>query len=463
MSRVRRELDLSQPIRRPSDQRRLIEGILDGSLGVDETTWLEWKSRVDWRNDAEIATNVARHIIGFANRDPDEAQAFVGGDAYLVIGPDEASGTRIDPADIENKLSPYLGEDGPGWSLSHVEVDGRTSLLITVAPPRAGGDIHALAKDAGKYFDGRETGKYLNGTVFVRRKGKTEQATRGDIRRLQLRAEASTSQIAIEVGVRPDTLKRLSLEKDIGAYLQAERDRLLGPLALEEARVGGGQSGVLESLMGQGQRDVLEKFVSSSFAAYRERRKPSEFRTQCETYLRDVEGLLKDSAHHMAARRGLGGVEVHLTNPGARNLLGVEVELLIPAEVLASRGRADGPDDMPDRPMPWGQDTFMTEIAKPIWKVPGSLLSPGMSPRVWHLKSANGVRFDDVDLRPYQNRVLPPVHLFWIGPSANGTVELQWRATAQNTDDRAEGVLTFRIDDSVLTLSDLLGAPVGRS
>jgi len=456
MSGLRREFDLSRPIRRPSDQRRLIEGILDGSLGVDETTWLEWKSQVDWDSSVDVAIKVARHVIGFANRDPVDAQGFVGGEAYLVLLPDSAppSRTRIDPADIENKVSPYLGTDGPQWSASHVEVNGNASLVLTVAPPRAGDHIHTLRKRADKYPDG---------AVFVRRPGKTEQANSTDMRRLELRAQAATSQIAIEVEAWPSTLRRLSLEQDIGAYLQAERDRLLGPLALEEARVGGGQSGVLESLMGQGQRDVLEKLVSSSLAAYRERRKPSEFRTQCETYLRDMEALLNDSAHHMAARRGLGGVEVHLTNPGARNLLGVEVELLLPAEVLASRGRADGPDDMPDRPMPWGQDTFMTEIARPIWKVPGSLLSPGMSPRVWHLKSANGVRFHDVDLRPYQSRALPSVHLFWIGPSADGTVELQWRATAQNADDRAEGMLTFLIDDSVLTLSDLLGAPVGRS
>ena len=57
------ELDLSLPIGRPSDRRRLIEGILDGTLGLDETTWLEWKSQVDWDSPVDVAIKVARHLI----------------------------------------------------------------------------------------------------------------------------------------------------------------------------------------------------------------------------------------------------------------------------------------------------------------------------------------------------------------------------------------------------------------
>ncbi len=446
------ELDLSRPIARPSERRLLVERILSGTLGVDETSWLERKSQVDWSSDGEVATNVARHILGLANRDPDEAQTFVGGEAYLVIGPgaDDVSSSRIDPADVESKLSPYLGADGPEWSLSHIEEDGRTSLLITVAPPRAGDHIHALGKEATKYFDGREVGKYLNGTVFVRRTGKTEQANAADIRRLQLRAQAATSQIAVEVAARPNTIQRLSLEKEIAAFVEAERDRLLGPLGLEEARVSGGQAGVLESLMGPGNREALESLMGP---AYKERRKPSEFRAQCEAYFRDTAALFNGSAHHIAARRGLGAVEVYVTNPRARNLLGVEVELFLPAEILASRGRADQPDDRPDVPVPWGQDTFIKEMASPsLWRVP----SAGTLARVWHLKSAHGVVFEDVDLRPFQTHALPSVHLFWVGPNADGTVELQWRATAKNTDNRAEGVLTFQLAESELTLAELL-------
>src|SRR6266851_334180 len=156
MSGVRRELDLSRPIRPPTDQRSLVEGILDGSLGVDETTWLEWKSQVDWDSSVDVAIKVARHVIGFANRDPVDAQAFVGGEAYLVLLPDPAqpSRTRIDPADIENKVSPYLGTDGPQWYASHVDVNGNASLVLTVAPPRAGDHIHTFRKRADKYPDG---------------------------------------------------------------------------------------------------------------------------------------------------------------------------------------------------------------------------------------------------------------------------------------------------------------------
>jgi hypothetical protein len=186
------ELDLSRPVGRPSDRRRLIEGILAGTLGVDETIWLEWKSQVDWNSPVDVAIKVARHVIGFANRDPVEAQAFVGGEAYLVLLPDPAQPdrARIDPADIENKIAPYLGTDGPHWSASHVDLNGRVSLVLTVAPPRVGDHIHALRKQAANY---------PNGAVFIRRPGKTEQADSVDIRRLELRAQVASSPIAIEV------------------------------------------------------------------------------------------------------------------------------------------------------------------------------------------------------------------------------------------------------------------------
>jgi len=277
------------------------------------------------------------------------------------------------------------------------------------------------------------------------------------MRRLELRAQSGSSQITIEVGARPNALRRLSLEKDIVGFVQAERDRLLGPLSLEEARVGGGQAGVLESLMGPGQREVLERLLSPSLGAYKERRKPSEFRAQCEIYLRDLAVLFKESVHHLAALRGIGGVDLRVTNPGPRNLLGVEVELFVPVGVLASRGRADEPDHMPQTPLPWGQDTLIREVASPSWQFPSTLFSPGTVARVWHLGSGEGLVFDDVDLRPFQTRVLPPVHLFWTGQVVGGTVELQWHATAKNTDNRAEGLLTFGIADSELTLKDLVG------
>ena len=84
------------------------------------------------------------------------------------------------------------------------------------------------------------------------------------------------------------------------------------------------------------------------------------------------------------------------------------------------------------------------------------MLSGLSGPGVWHLASVNGLRFEAFDLRPYKHHRLPSVHLFCAGPSANTTVELSWRATAQNVDNRAEGTLTFGVADSELTLKDLV-------
>ncbi len=437
------QLDLSRPIGRPSDQRRLIEGILSGTLGVDETTWLEWKSQVDWNDAVDVAIKVARHVIGFANRDPVESQAFVGGEAYLVLlhDPAQPSSTRIDPADVENKVSPYLGTDGPQWSMSYVDLKGSRSLVFTVVPPRAGDHIHVLRKQADKY---------PNGAVFVRRPGRTDQANATDIRRLEERAKAAASQIALEVGARPATLQRLSLEEGIDAFVKAESDRLLGPLVADEYRVGGGQQSALETLMSIGRGLPAE---------YRERRKPSEFRAQVEKYLLDIAAAYAESGHHMAALKGLGVVELRVTNPSARNLLEVEVELFLPTGIVASRGRSDEPRHKPDAPTLWGSDTVLQSVVRSAsntsWAVP-SVLSGLAGPGVWHLATVDGLRFEAFDLRPYKHHRLPSVHLFCAGPGAGTRVELSWRATAQNVDNRAEGLLTFGIVDPALTLKDLL-------
>jgi hypothetical protein len=80
-----------------------------------------------------------------------------------------------------------------------------------------------------------------------------------------------------------------------------------------------------------------------------------------------------------------------------------------------------------------------------------------MQPSVRHLGSVAGLVFEPFDLRPYKHHVLPSVHLFYAGSGTDATVEVRWRATAQNFDNRAEGLLTFGIADTELTLKDVLG------
>jgi hypothetical protein len=221
--------------------------------------------------------------------------------------------------------------------------------------------------------------------------------------------------------------------------------------------VGGGQRDVLESLMRQ--REVMEKLVGSGLlAASKERRKPREFRAQCDEYLNEITVAYRQSGHHLAALKGLGAVELRVRNPSPRNLRGVEVELLLPAGVVASRGRPDKPSHKPKAPLAWGRDTVMESIVSPISvsasHIPG--LVSAMPPSVWHLRSGDGLVFEAFDLRPYKDHVLPSVHLFCTSSTTDTAVDLRWRATAQNTDNRAEGLLTFGVADSVVTLKNLL-------
>jgi hypothetical protein len=434
------ELDLSLPIARPSDRRRLIEGILNGSLGVDETTWLEWKSQVDWDSPVDVAIKIARHVIGFANRDPAEAQAFAAGEAYLVLLPDSdhPSRARIDPADIENKVSPYLGTDGPQWSAAHVDLNGNVSLLIRVAPPRPGDHIHMLRKQADKY---------PNGAIFVRRPGKTETANSTDIRRLEIRAQGAATQIALQISADHSAIPGIARNKKrLDDFLAVERDALLGPLETHEYQVGGGQRAVLEYLMEA--RAVM-------LMGFEERRTPTQFRLECERYLTGASSTYESDGHHLAALHGFGAIKLRATNPGPRNFIGVEIELLAPDGIFASRGTADEPFvKVERRPIPWGKDRPVTTVAVAPTLGSQQLWSGG--PGLQHLDSGRGVVFAAFDLRPFGTRNLPVVYLLASGLNPGSPVNVTWRATAKNTDNRAEGHLTLVVADVELGPEDLL-------
>jgi hypothetical protein len=59
-----------QAVRKPSARLALVRAVRDGGLAATEPDWIEWKSQADLRDKLE---HVIRHILGFANRDPDRA------------------------------------------------------------------------------------------------------------------------------------------------------------------------------------------------------------------------------------------------------------------------------------------------------------------------------------------------------------------------------------------------------
>lgn len=129
-------IDISRTLRRPSDLVRLVEAVVAG-LAEDEADWIEWKSTLDLRT-IEGQFTVAKHILGLANRTPGQAVRFVEGLGYIIVGaePGSVAGVvPIDPAKVDDGLSKYLGNPGPMWSPSYVEVQGQ-SVVTPLRHPR---------------------------------------------------------------------------------------------------------------------------------------------------------------------------------------------------------------------------------------------------------------------------------------------------------------------------------------
>lgn len=133
---------------------------------------------------------IARQVIGMANRDPARAAAQAEGYGYLALGviPGEVIGVkRIDLAELDEGVASYLGgSDGPGWTPSFVDIDDAAVLVVTVPPPRPGDPIWFFQKE----FSGKEEGysfTYRDGDIFVRRGSKTERANGAELRMLRAR------------------------------------------------------------------------------------------------------------------------------------------------------------------------------------------------------------------------------------------------------------------------------------
>jgi hypothetical protein len=154
--------------------------------GAVETTEVEWKR--EWSLDTRPRRAVlAKHIIGFANRDPDRAARIFGGHAFLLIGVEPGawgSAPQADPAELIQQLEPYTGSDLP-WHPVFVEHDGHRVLVIVVDPPQWGDPVRRMARgsldpDTGQEIEG--------GTVFVRRPGMTIAASTEQLAQLEARA-----------------------------------------------------------------------------------------------------------------------------------------------------------------------------------------------------------------------------------------------------------------------------------
>jgi hypothetical protein len=69
--------DLTRPAQGNLGRSALVQAILAGEIAA-ETDWVEWKSVVELKTKAWQG-ELASHILGMANRDPQRARRAVGG------------------------------------------------------------------------------------------------------------------------------------------------------------------------------------------------------------------------------------------------------------------------------------------------------------------------------------------------------------------------------------------------
>ena len=111
------QIDTRTALRTPNALAQLVFAVTQASSN-DELDWIEWKSGL-YLTDRATQGTVARHILGMANRRPDQARLHAGGCGYVVIGAEPGRVTGVieaDPADLSNAIRPYLSAEGPVWT-----------------------------------------------------------------------------------------------------------------------------------------------------------------------------------------------------------------------------------------------------------------------------------------------------------------------------------------------------------
>lgn len=448
-------IDLSRALRTPQDVAGLVQAIVAASPN-DESDWVEWKNGLVLRSK-EDACQIARHILGMANRRPPEAARQAEGCGYVVIGaePGSCAGvTEIDPADLGAGIQPYLGPEGPSWSAQYVRRQGCSVLVITVEPPRRGDRTFTLQK---------EFGKYTAGMVFVRYPGRTVQAGPGDIRALEERYAAAGQPITLHVSSAgpTDTVPIRSIT-NLGPLLdgweQRRRDELLPPPpAPYEPLVFDSDARQAIATAVQLAEQAQEAFRITDIAldaiGQRDDRTDDQFRAEVERYLSECREYYPELA---VARLAQGGalISLVLVNTSDRNYTDVHAEIHVPGKltVLDPDNFADLPDP-PDPPRKRGT-RLLPRAGLPPSFLPGGYL-PGLNlppaqPPPQFMVNASGpsviISYDIARVRPEEHVRLDPVLIFGVDEPARA-LEIGWTVTTGNVDGIACGAFAASVTE----------------
>ena len=438
-------LDLTRATRTLAERLALVEEVANAPAHEQETSWIEWKSTLDLL-DTAVQFQIARHVLGFANRHPDAASSDLGGCAYLLVGvePGDVQGVNpIDAAQLDKAVNRYTGGTaGPRWSPDYVQCRGYTVLVITVEPPVWGDPIHTLKHG----FD-----KSQPGMILIRRHGETEQANAQEAAMLSERLTRGTPQV--EIGLRwvanktPEIPAVGITDESVDQWAERERVELLRHLDEYQPELTTAAAAAMASAL---TRNI-----------FGEKRTAAEYRDEVDGYIARARKAMFARVFAAAVGRSMP-VGVALTNATDRNFSEVRCELKIGGPVRAvfdtEREARDLGKQFPARPRPYGappKDPFgLSGIAAAAAYT--RAFTPPRLYRGYINNSASAlVRFDPENLRPRDDVPLEPFVVIAGAPLAGKTLEVHWKATATNADGVASGSLTLTVAPEVIGIESL--------
>jgi hypothetical protein len=435
------DIDTSRPARRPGELKGLLDAVR-AALPSDEAEWIEWKSQLPL-DVTEGWFAIARQVLALANRDPDRAVRFMGGLGYVIVGcePGGLQGiSPVDPVVLDSGLRKYLGDAGPAWSPTFLQVEGRTVLVIVVEAPRWGDPMYTLQKT---YHSDSGKGGANAGTIFVRGTGDATPARPADIRRLEQRllkgAATPELRLLLEWVGEPIEVACVDLSPAAKDEWLAERRRvLLEPLAAK-------QPGFVHSNL------PPTGLARNMFAPVPDRRTEDEYRREVAGYLKQAALWLGNETLACVVDTEMSVVRLAVRNPSERNLPDVHLSLYVPGPFLAYEEAEQVEMPEPVAPWPWRKPkpsahlaAFRESVSMPHINPLASLRSA--PPPSMRISNEGSVQFDFIvgDLRPRETRPLDPFTLIGRGAGIE-IVQAQWSATSTGVDGVCEGTFEFRV------------------
>jgi hypothetical protein len=433
-------IDSSRPIRTRPEQIALVEAVRDAPASEQETNSLEWKGSLDLTSKRDL-TKIVKTVVGFANRQPDEAARAFSGCAYLLVGiePGVLAGVQlVDAAKLESGLTPYIGPVIQ-WRPDYVEIDGKTVLVVAVEAPQAGDPLHAVRKS---FSDGK--GELLrDGDVFVRHQASTDPAKHSDIEALSRRAAISIGE-DLDVSLRVlagEPLARTDLrQQTLDEFLYQRKQRLLGSLP---GTIGGIQS------------------IAAFTTVTHDYRSPEQFREEVDEYLSKVRDALPDVLTARSILHDVGRVQLGVVNEKDHSWTNVRVELSVPKDVIVRIWKPEQEQEeheLPEPPRPFGTSSVGQRPFVGFGKLHLPEVIPFWVPEIEETASEIKVIFRDQDVRAEGKAPLRDIWLL-ADDQAPEKISIKWEATADNATKRLKGSVEIAISDQHIAPAHLLDKP----